>query len=182
MPALELPVESEKLTGGEPPAIQGGAVRGRILHKLFEEVLTGETQDTLPALHARAGDLITALGFEVGNDPLSGLVPDDLAGCVARSLALPDIVKLRPNLVPEFGVWQAEHGAQGEVVRAGVADAISFDAKGQPEVVVDWKSDVAPSETTLAHYRAQVGSYLRMTGAKQGLIVLATLGKTIWID
>jgi exodeoxyribonuclease-5 len=182
VPALDSAVSMEEAAGAEPIAVQGGATRGRILHKLFEEVLTGETQDTLPVLRARAAELISGLGFEVADDPLSGLAPDDLAGCVVRSLALPDIVGLRPRLVPEFGVWQAEPSEQCEVVRAGVADAISFDAAGRPDVVVDWKSDVSPSDTTLAHYRAQVGSYLRMTGARRGLIVLATLGKIIWIS
>lgn len=182
VPVLDSAVEPEQHTGAEPLAIQGGAVRGRILHKLFEEVLTGETQDTLASLQTRAGELITGLGFDVVDNPLSGLVPDELAGCVLRSLALPDIVGLRPHLVPEFGVWQSEASEQGELVRTGVVDAISFDAAGFPDVVVDWKSDVSPSESMLAHYRAQVGSYVRMTGAKRGLIVLATSGKTIWIN
>lgn len=162
--------------------VQGGAARGRVLHKLFEEVLTGESVESHPCLRARAASLIAELGLEVAADPLSGLVPEELAGCVVATLALPEVMNLRPTLVPEFGVWSAEAGETGEVVRAGVADAISFDGAGQPDVVIDWKSDVAPSEATLAHYRAQVSSYLQMTGAKRGLIVLATSGKTIWIQ
>lgn len=62
-----------------------------------------------------------------------------------------------------------------------MADAISFDGAGELDVVIDWKSNVAPSEATPAHYCGQASSYLRMTGAKRGLIVLATSGKTIWI-
>jgi exodeoxyribonuclease-5 len=181
MPALECSTEEEDSHGGQP-AVQGGAGRGRVLHKLLEEVLTGETPETLPDLRARAAKLIAELGLEAEADPLCGLVPDELANCVVATLALPEVMDLRPTLVPEFGVWHAEPGGQGEVLRVGVADAISFDSAGRPDVVVDWKSDVAPTDTTLAHYRAQVGSYLKMTGAKRGLIVLATSRKTIWID
>lgn len=76
----------------------------------------------------------------------------------------------------------APRARASELVRAGVVDAISFGSDGMPDVAVDWKSDVAPGETALAHYRARVTSSLRMTGAKRGLIVLATSGKTVWID
>jgi exodeoxyribonuclease-5 len=47
------------------------------------------------------------------------------------------------------------------------------------EVVVDWKSDVAPARETVEHYRAQVRAYLDMTQAERGLIVLATSGTVI---
>lgn len=165
-----------------PSAVQGGATRGRVLHKLFEEVLTGETEESLLALRARGAELISELGLEAAADPMFGLAPDELAHCVLASLALPEIRELRPSLMPEFGVWSTEAIGHGEVVQAGVIDAISFDSAGQPDVVVDWKSDVAPSDGTLAHYCAQVGSYMKMIGAKRGLIVLATSQKTIWIS
>ncbi|WP_312183434.1 UvrD-helicase domain-containing protein [Massilia timonae] len=181
IPALESLTEEEEVDRA-PATVQGGAARGRVLHKLFEEVLTGEIGETLPELRARAAALISELGLEAATDPLSGLVPDELANCVVATLALPEVTALRPTLAPEFGAWHAEVGPGGEVVRAGVVDAISFDSTGNPDVVVDWKSDVAPTDATLAHYRAQVGSYLQMTGARRGLIVLATSGKTIWID
>ena len=42
--------------GTAAATIQGGRERGTILHKLIEEVLTGETAETLPALVARARD------------------------------------------------------------------------------------------------------------------------------
>lgn len=181
MPALESSVEDED-TDNTNRTVQGGAARGLVLHKLFEEVLTGETEDTLARLQARAAGLIAELGLEASIDPLSGVAPCELARCVVATLALPEVMALRPTLVPEFGVWNAEADGPAEVVRAGVVDAISFDSAGQPDVVVDWKSDVAPTETMLAHYRAQVGSYLQMTGARRGLIVLATSGKTIWVS
>ena len=42
--------------------IQGGRERGLILHKLIEEILTGETAETIPDLLARAETLIRVLG------------------------------------------------------------------------------------------------------------------------
>ena len=42
--------------------IQGGRERGLILHKLIEEVLSGETAETMPALVARAEALVLVLG------------------------------------------------------------------------------------------------------------------------
>lgn len=65
------------------------------------------------------------------------------------------------------------------VVWPGVADAFSFDGAGQPNVMIDWKSGLAPSEATLTHYRAQVSYYLHMTEANRVLIVLETSKKTM---
>ena len=42
--------------------IRGGQERGRIVHKLLEEVLTGETPETTAELEARATLLIEELG------------------------------------------------------------------------------------------------------------------------
>ena len=58
--------------GAAAATIQGGRERGTILHKLIEEVLTGETAETLPDLTARAETLIRALGLPVMDDPASG--------------------------------------------------------------------------------------------------------------
>ena len=77
--------------------IQGGRERGTILHKLIEEVLTGETAETLPDLTARAETLIRALGLPVMDDPTLGLAPAELAGCVVRALSLPEVAALRPG-------------------------------------------------------------------------------------
>ena len=61
----------------------------------------------------------------------------------------------------------------------GIADAIALDAKARPRFVVDWKSDVDPSPETVEHYRAQVRTYLDMTGANRGLMVIMTGGRMI---
>jgi exodeoxyribonuclease-5 len=159
--------------------VQGGRERGLILHKLMEEVLTGETEGAETALATRAVELIRALGRSPVGDPATGLSAKELAGCVVRTLALPDIAALRPDLLAEFPVYGA-HAVDGvETATAGVADALTVTPEGQPAVVVDWKSDLAPDPQTLDHYRAQVRAYLDMTGAERGLIVLMTTGAVI---
>jgi exodeoxyribonuclease-5 len=159
--------------------VQGGRERGLILHKLMEEVLTGETQEAEAALAERAADLIRAFGRSPVDDPATGLSTNELADCVIRTLALPDITALRPDLLAEFPVYAAGSVDGAETVTAGVADALTVTPEGQPAVVVDWKSDVAPDPQTLDHYRAQVRAYLDMTGAERGLIVLMTTGAVI---
>ncbi|MCY4592560.1 MAG: UvrD-helicase domain-containing protein [Alphaproteobacteria bacterium] len=156
--------------------VQGGRERGLILHKLIEEVLTGETEETMPDLVARAEVLIRALGRPVMEDPAEGLSPAELAGCVVRALSLPEIAHLRQRLVPEFPVYQSAMTEDYEEAASGIVDAIAFDADGTPEVVIDWKSDVDPAPETVEHYRAQVRAYLDMTGAPIGLIVALTPG------
>ena len=159
--------------------IQGGRDRGLILHKLIEEVLTGETAETIPNLVARADTLIRALGRPVMGDPALGLAPAELTDCVVRALSLPEVVALRPRLKPEFPVYASEMGETHEEAMVGVADAIAFNSDGAPQVVIDWKSDVAPSPEALDHYRDQVRAYLDVTGAERGLVVAVTSGIVI---
>jgi exodeoxyribonuclease-5 len=172
-------------TDDQPPEleaaalVQGGRERGLILHKLMEEVLTGESPEAEAALTERAADLIHALGRSPVADPATGLSAQELAACVARTLALPDVAALRPGLLAEFPVYAAQANDGVETATAGIADALTLTVESRPAVVVDWKSDVAPAPGTLDHYRAQVRAYLDMTGAERGLIVLMTSGTVI---
>jgi exodeoxyribonuclease-5 len=159
--------------------VQGGRERGLILHKLMEEVLTGKTQEAGVTLAQRAAELIRALGRSPVDDPATGLSAQELAACVIRTLALPDIAALRPGLLAEFPVYAAQAVDGVETATAGIADALTLTAEGRPAVVVDWKSDVSPAPGTLDHYRAQVRAYLDMTRAERGLIVLMTSGAVI---
>lgn len=172
-------VDGAPVEDGVTPTIQGGRERGIILHKLIEEVLTGETSETEATLIARAEALTLAIGRPVAHDPAQGLVPAELASCVLRALALPEILALRPGLLPEFPVYASTLTKEHEEAMAGIADAIAFGPDGAPQVVVDWKSDIAPAPETLEHYRAQVRAYLDTTQAERGLIVLATSGVII---
>lgn len=176
---LETPddrLDAEPMTAAVPQVVQGGRVRGLIIHKLLEEVLTGETGDDLAALQVRAGELIAELSEAAHEDAGDGLSGAELARCVCSTLALPQIAALRPSLLPEFHVYGGD-GIASAI--SGIADAVSCGNDGNPDVVVDWKSDVDPSSAMLAHYQAQVRSYMNMTGCALGLIVLVTSGKVI---
>ena len=164
---------------GVAATIQGGRERGLILHKLIEEVLTGETAETISDLLVRAETLIRALGRPVADDPARGLAPSELAGCVVRALSLPDIVALRPSLMAEFPVYASTLTDTHEEATAGIVDAIAFDSDGAPQVVIDWKSDVDPTPETLNHYCSQVRAYLDMTASERGLVVVVTPGVVI---
>ena len=168
--------DDEAEEAGDTYTIRGGRERGVILHKLIEEVLTGETPETLPALVARAESLIRVLGHPVAVDPAQGLAPAELAGCVIRALSLPEIADLRPRLVPEVPVYSADSVGAEERVTTGVADAVVFGSDGTPEVVIDWKSDVDPTTATLQHYCSQVRAYLDASDAARGLVVMMTSG------
>ena len=171
---LATDTDGAAVEAAETYTIQGGRERGVILHKLIEEVLTGETLETLPALVARAESLICVLGRPVSDDSAQGLAPVELAGCVIRALSLPEIADLRPRLVPEVPVHSVDSASAEERVTTGVVDAVAFSLDGAPEVVIDWKSDVAPAPETLQHYRSQVRAYLDAIEAERGLIVMMT--------
>ena len=153
--------------GAAAPPIQGGLDRGLILHKLIEEILTGETAETVPTLEARAESLIRELGRTVQDDAALGLHPAEFAECVVRTLSLPEIAAIRSDLVAEFPVYASRAAEPEGEAFAGIADA------------VDWKSDVDPSPETADHYRSQVQTYLDMTGAERGLIVMMTGGRVV---
>ena len=148
----------------------------------MEEVLTGECNEADEALTARAGDLISALGKEPSSDPADGLSPEELAGCVTRTLALSEVATLRSSLLAEFPVYGLQQECSKLVATAGIADALTVGPEGRPVVVIDWKSDVEPAEETLDHYSAQVRAYLDVINAERGLIVLMTSGKVISVQ
>lgn len=161
-----------------PTPVQGGRERGLILHKLMEEILTGEIDESRWALATRAEELIRALGRIPAGDPAAGLAPEELAGCVARTLALPQVADLRPTLLAEFPVYALRGENINLVATAGIADALTV-SDDRPAVIVDWKSDVNPDHESIEHYRSQVRTYLDATGAELGLIVLMTSGTVI---
>ncbi|WCM90609.1 UvrD-helicase domain-containing protein [Acidovorax sp. NCPPB 3576] len=156
--------------------IQGGRERGLVLHKLLEEVLTGEVSEAAEALSARAAELAEMLGAHISDDSAGGMSPIELATSTLRALSLDVIAALRPTLVPEFHVYSSTQEEGKEHVRTGIIDAIAYSSEGTPTAVVDWKSDVEPTADTIAHYKAQVRSYLTMTGTPIGYVVFATTG------
>lgn len=163
-------------------AVQGGRERGLVIHKLFEEVLTGETAGDLTALAARAADLVRAIGREPGTDAKSGLSPEEMAGTVAKTLQLPEIAALGPRLMAEFPVYGLSADDGVELATCGIVDALCIGDDGKPELVIDWKSDVTPNAAASDHYRSQVRRYLNVTGIREGLVVFVTTGDVLRVS
>ena len=125
-PSEPLPVFSdpESVEEALPPIeIKGSTKRGRILHKLMEEVLMDETQDTHVDLERRARELLAQLDETPAEDPKTGISPEELANTVLSTLALPEVVALRPRLVPEVTVFGEHRKGMEETLVSGVADA-----------------------------------------------------------
>lgn len=178
------PIEQEIDVVGMPQVtdetpVQGGRERGLVLHKLMEEILTGEVGDADHDLLARAEALVRELGIEPTEIAEMGLSPTELASTVRQTLELSDVAALRERLVPECCVYSSTSRDTSEQVVSGIADALSMEPDGSVAVVLDWKSDIDPQPETIDHYRQQIAAYQRATGAKRGLIVFMTSGKVI---
>ena len=117
----------------------------------------------------------------VTND--SAILPDkdEIAATALRALRLPGIAELRPALVPELTLFgsTAEDGSQTAL--SGRADAIAFEGQ-KAGVVVDWKSDVAPTAEDMRVHAGQLRQYLAAAGAGRGALVYMTLGAVHWVD
>ncbi|MCI4680614.1 UvrD-helicase domain-containing protein [Rhodoblastus acidophilus] len=159
------------------PVIQGGRERGLVLHKLIEEVLTGETSEAEDALQARAAELLAEMGVADNPDAAEGCNSAELAASVLRGLGLPEILALRPLLRPEVSIFSSRADGANFEMTSGVADALALGPDGSIGAVVDWKSDVDPDAKTVKLYRGQVSEYLAATGAPTGLIVFLTSGR-----
>ena len=161
----------------EEAHIRGGRERGLILHKLMEEVLTGETLGDVGLLQARGAEFVAQLGFEDAQDVSSGPSSAEMATTVERTLQLPEIAELRSRLVPEFRVYASAIEGCVATLMAGIADAVAIDERGRIDVIVDWKSNVNPEAEQVVMYRKQVRDYLQSSGAQTGLIVFLSSGR-----
>jgi ATP-dependent exoDNAse (exonuclease V) beta subunit len=158
--------------------IGAGRLRGLVLHKLLEEILTDEVGDDERSLAVRAAKLTEELAVEEEE----GVVLADtteMARCVRQALHLKDIAELRPRLVPEWPIYGLM-GSRGTQAIAGRVDAVAID-EGRADIVIDWKSDIAPTETTIAKHRAQLSQYLAVTDTERGALVYLTTGQIRWV-
>lgn len=171
--------ENPEAAALEPAAVLGSSTRGTILHKLIEEVLTGETCDASTDLETRAAELVRQMGHEPAANSKIGISAVELAATVLRTLALPDVATLRPRLVPELSLFGSQTSESGEILLFGQVDAIAFDGAGAIEAVVDWKSDVAPDASSIGHYGQQIADYRKQTKAKRALLVFMTTGQIV---
>ena len=175
-------VSNASLEIEESQIVKGSKDRGSILHKLMEEIITGELQDNLETLNSRANELIIECESEPVEDPSEGLSPKELAECVARTLVIPEIKKIWAGLSAEVPVYALNELEDENELYYGIADALYLDSEGKPSIVIDWKSDVNPSEKRVQKYTKQVKDYLKIVGAPRGMIVFMTSGKIIEIE
>ena len=160
-------------------AIRGGRERGLVVHKLLEEVLTGETADHAEPLEIRARALLAQLGISEAARPEDGPHAPELAATTLRALAIPEIAACRSRLLPELTVFSAQANDDRAIYVGGVADAVAYQPRGAIDLVVDWKTDVSPSAQQIDLYREQMRDYLVATGAREGLLVFVTTGQLV---
>jgi len=170
-------VEAAPEDAGMPGSVRGGAERGLVLHKLLEEVLTGETMETMDALGQRADTLLRQLGAIPGVDAANDFSPSEIAESVARALRTPAIASIRARLVPEMHVNTLTNDGSSEQLVSGVADALAPDDAAGIDAVVDWKSDVHPATAPRQSYRNQMLDYVQAVRAERGIIVYTTTGE-----
>jgi exodeoxyribonuclease-5 len=144
----------------------------------MEEIFLGETRDNEAGLRTRAAELLRQLGGTDHADPSDGPSSQEIASTIVRTFQLPVVAQYRQVLQPECGVFQLRSADNNETVgMAGIVDAIAFNLEGAPELVFDWKSDVAPTPDTRQQHAAQVREYLDCTKAARGLVVYMTTGE-----
>jgi ATP-dependent exoDNAse (exonuclease V) beta subunit len=156
--------------------VGGGTLRGTILHKLMEELLTGELERHPEAITSRAAELLNQLQSD---DEADAKPPDpvEMAQTALRTLALPELAPFLAQLVPELPLWAANPPR----FLAGRADAAAIEGE-RIVLVIDWKSDVNPVATVHGAHVAQLRDYLRVTGAEQGAIIYMSTGQVSWVD
>ncbi|MDB5577511.1 MAG: UvrD/REP helicase [Bradyrhizobium sp.] len=159
----------------------GGRLRGLLLHKLIEEIIAEGFAEDTGTIVERAGVLAQQLSMpENGDDSLDDIA--ELAATTLRTLALPEIAALRPRLRAELPIYAMIGDERICDPMAGRADAVALADDGSIEIVIDWKSDVAPAPAQLADHVEQLRLYLAATGAPRGALVYMTLGRVRWIE
>jgi exodeoxyribonuclease-5 len=159
--------------------VRGSAARGRILHKLMEEVLNGLTADTRETLAARAAELVQQLGPVEAASPSAGLHGEEIADSITRTLTRDLVQHFRSSLVPEFSVFGLSHSDGHLDACAGVADAVALNSSGNPDFVFDWKSTVSPTPDDMQKHAAQLRIYLDRLNVEKGALVYMTTGQVV---
>jgi CRISPR-associated exonuclease Cas4 len=129
--------------------VQGaGSARGIVLHKIMEELVTGEVEANADAIRQRSTLLVQQLYGAAA--PESALDANELAQTALRTWSLPELASNRAGLIAEVPVYGRLAGDEERLV-AGRADAVRYVA-GRPQIVFDWKSDVDPDAALRADY------------------------------
>jgi ATP-dependent exoDNAse (exonuclease V) beta subunit len=177
--AAAVALDTSETAEAETP-VGPGRVRGLVLHKLIEEILTGEVADAVLPLVDRAGSLLLEVAIETaGTSELPS--KDEIAATAWKTMRLPEIAALRRELVPEFPVYGLLGNAADVTALAGRADAIAV-RDGLVSVVVDWKSDVAPTAEDIRAHAGQIRQYMAALNAARGALVYMTSGTVQWVE
>lgn len=174
-PVIDLPPTSE-LTDPAPSPIGAGPLRGTLLHKLAEEVITGELEVSLTALTARADELLAQLRSQTPSSDIEWPDSGQAATLMCDTFASLDVATLLPFLEAEVPVWNAD----GAALLAGRVDALIM-RDGRVLGVLDWKSDVNPSPKVKSDYLSQLNEYMSVTGAIAAALVFMTTREVIWM-
>jgi exodeoxyribonuclease-5 len=173
-------IESPEEVVSAEPVVKpvGSALRGSVLHKLMDEILSGIIEEDEKKLAERAGTLIAQLGSVPSEDPQKGPCPREMADTIVKTLNLPIVRDNRPRLLPEISV----HGLDEQKPRSlklvsGIADAIAMDEAGRVDLVIDWKSDIELIPAASKEHRAQLRQYMKATECHIGAVVYMTLGQ-----
>jgi CRISPR-associated exonuclease Cas4 len=169
-------IGSDQLIDGTT-LILGGSIRGVILHKLMEELLTGELEPSSLLLEERA--VVIARQLALGDQLESEIDARELAAAAMRTISLPELSD-RSGLVPEVPVY-GRVGADDRQLITGRADAVRF-RDGRAQIVFDWKSDAAPEQKARASYANQLALYVAALDAERGAIVYMTSGQIQWVN
>ena len=158
-----------------PPSPRGSRLRGIVVHKLMEEVLSGEVSEEPLILENRAAELIGQIGGMIQDEEAPEAT--EVASVVQKTLVLPFVRQYRTQIVPEFAIFASKEGVDGrETAIAGFADAVVMSETGRVQIVIDWKSDVVIHDTARRHYQAQVREYCSALDCSRAAIVYVTPG------
>ncbi len=168
--ASAAPAERSEGRGGAGE--HDGLLRGAVVHALIEDVLAGVLPEAIVALSRRAERIASDLRVD-------SFRAEEAASYALRALAAAAPYRRRYRIVSEYPVYASAARDGVEEVTIGAADAVALDVEGRIAVVLEWKTDDAPSSSTVARYVAQVRTYVRATGADEGIIVFASDGRTL---
>lgn len=181
--ASSLRISIDDLIEAEPVSdptefVQGSAERGVVMHKLMEEILTGELPDNEGYIETRARELIQQM-IASKEDEIKDMDARIMTKEIVQTLSLPQIADIRNRLVPEVATYASFENDRIEGVTFGIMDATEISENGSIETVIDWKSDRSPAVPTIELYRKQISDYMAMNAVKRGLIVFMASGKVL---
>ncbi|MGW8278809.1 UvrD-helicase domain-containing protein [Sphingomonas aurantiaca] len=171
-PGIEMVAEDYYETGESSAPVAGSRVRGLLLHKLLEEVIEEGLTEDAPILSERAAELVDQIELLSG-ETIGSTDFGEVAALAMKALAMPEIAALRSRLRAEVPINGMTSGGRP---MAGRADAVAIDDEGRISVIIDWKSDVAPSPLDREAHVEQVLLYVEATGAERALVVYPSIG------